>query len=40
MWIPPHLVFLVALTIAFFRWVNDPSADAERRADRRHEADA
>ncbi len=38
MWVPGHFVFLVALTIVFFRWARDSSGDAERRADRRREA--
>ncbi len=38
MWVPGHMVFLVALTIVFFRWANDTSGEAEGRADRRREA--
>ncbi len=38
MWVPGHFVFLIALSIVFFRWANDTSGDAERRADRRQEA--
>lgn len=38
MWVPGHSVFLVALTIVFFRWANDSSGEPEGRADRRREA--
>jgi putative membrane protein len=38
MWVPGHMVFLVALSIVFFRWANDTSGEAEGRADRRREA--
>ena len=37
MWVPGHLIFLVALTIVFFRWASDTSDSAERFADRRRE---
>lgn len=35
MWVPPHLVFLVALTIVFFRWAADESGEQETRPDGR-----
>ena len=38
MWVPGHSVFLVALTIVFFRWANDSSGEPEGRPDRRREA--